>query len=192
MFPRNTGVGLQHFNLSIVDLPLAKLKLFDYDEYKYSQLQMVLTPINISNGAQKLEMNDNSTPYLYFAKRIHPEDDITNTDLQTWKNTPGVQRVSLLGSKPIVINFVIQAPKEDEIIANDAGQAFTIQRPMRRIGWIHNPQSAGPPVSANYPNFGVIDFRLPQIATGSFQPKWRVDYYVTTYFKGHRALQIDL
>lgn len=174
-------------------MPVALSKIFSYEEYKYSNIQMVLTPINLANGAQKLELNDNSTPYLYYAKRIHAKNDIFDNEEQTWKSTPGVQRVPLLRSRPTVINLEIFASQKDDIIGNEVGSTFAIQRPLRRIGWIHQPQSGGPPSPANYPKFGVIDFCLPQIATGSFQPKWRVEYYVTTYFRGLREpLQIEL
>lgn len=193
LFPVSTNIGTMRYNLSVVDCPVALAKLFDYDEYKYSQLQMVLTPVHYANGAQKLYIHENSTPYMYYVKRIHPDDDQTVTDLQYWKNTPGVQKFSLMGRKPIVINFAIAAPRESEIIANNAGQAFTIQQSMRRVGWIHNPQETGPALGANYPNFGVIDFRIPQLLdTTGFLPKWRVEYYVTTYFKGNRRFQIEV
>lgn len=190
MFPSSVSRAIQSFNISVLDLPIAASKLLDYDEYKYANIQMVLTPLNLANGAKELTMNDNSTPYLYYVKRIHPESNITDTTLETWKNTPGVQRVALLGRRPIVINFAVQAPMEDEIIANAAGAAFTIQRPMRRVGWMHNPQTVAPLVAANYPNFAAIDFCLPQLAIGTFQPKWRVEYYVTMYFKGNRTHQL--
>lgn len=187
MFPSNSAVAIQDFNTSIADMTLAQTKIMDYQEYKYASLQMVLTPINIANGAQKLEMNDNSTPYLYYAKRFSQVAP-TDTDLEHWKNTPGVQKVALLGSKPIVINLAIQAPVEDEIIASDNGTAYTIIRQPRRIGWIENPQTSLPIVAANYPNFGNVSFRLPQLATGAFQPKWRVEYYCTMLFRGNREL----
>jgi len=184
---------MMRYNLSVLDMPVALSKLFDYDEYKYSQIQMVLTPIHLANGAQQLYIHENSTPYMYFVKRIHPEEDQTQSDLQYWKNTPGVQKFPVMGRKPIVINFAVQAPQEREIIGNNAGQAFTIQQPMRKVGWIHNPQDAPPAVGANYPNFGVIDFRLPQLLnTSGFLPKWRVEYYVTMYFKGNRKFQIEV
>jgi hypothetical protein len=187
MFPTALGVAIQNYNLQIEALPLAQTKIMDYQEYKYVDLTMVLTPINISNGAQKLEMNDNSTPFLYYAKRFEQEPP-TDTDLSQWKNTPGVQKVSLIGRKPIVIPMAVMANYEDEIIASSTGAAFTIVQQPRKIGWINNPQDVLPIVPANYPNFGNISFRLPQLTAGTFQPKWRVEYYVTMIFRGNRNL----
>ena len=187
MFPTSLARAVQNFNTSIADLDFAQTKIMDYQEYRYVDLCMVLTPINIAAGAQKLEMNDNSTPYLYYAKRFE-QDAPTVTDLETWKNTPGVQRVPLLGTKPIIIPLAVQAPVEDEIIASSTGSAFTVVRQPRKIGWLENPQTSLPIVAANYPNFGNVTVCLPQLALGSFQPKWRVEYYVTMLFRGNRNL----
>lgn len=187
MFPTSSAPALQSFNFSVADLDLAGTKIMDYQEYRYVDVSLVLTPINISNGAQKLEMNDNSTPYLYYAKRYEPEPP-TSTDLRLWKDTPGVQKVSLLGKKPIVIPLAVCAPYEDEIIASNAGTAYTIVQKPKKVGWIHNPQVGLPIVPANYPNFGNVTFLLPQLAAGSFQPKWRVEYYVTTLLRGNRNI----
>lgn len=188
VFARSTGVSLASSNTAIGDYPLAASKMFDYDEYQLKNIQLVLTPLHISNGAEKLELADAGEPYIYVVPKIHPEAWTSTPSLNTLKSTPGVMRFHMLRTKPIVVNLSSALPRVDEIKGSTTGASYTIEQPGKYYGWIHQPQTEGPIVDANYPNFGNVQLYIPQIQVSSFQPKWRVDYYATVLLRGNRAL----
>lgn len=188
IFPESSAVKTSNSNCAVGDFPLAVSKMFDYDEYKLSNIQLVLTPLNVGIANQTLSLADAGEPYIYIVPRIHPDSWTSTPTLNTIKSTPGVMRFHMLRSKPIVVNLKPIVPQEDTVFASTSGATYTIETPYKRLGWIHQPQSAGPVVDANYPNLGTVTYYLPQLAAGSFQPKWRLDYYATVSLRGNRAL----
>lgn len=183
-----SAITLAGYNFAVYDFPLALTKLFDYDEYMVKDIQMVITPLRISRGEQDLTVVDSADPYFYVAPRVHPETITSTPSLNVIKSTPGVMRFHMLRKKPVVINLPNQLPQEDEIIGSATGTSYTVRKPMRTLRWIHNPQDSGPVVDTNYPNMGNVFIYVPQIQSGDYQPKWRVDYYATICLRGNRAL----
>lgn len=188
IFPNSTAVNVETRNTAVGDYPLASAKMFDYDEYKLANIQLVLTPLNLGIAQQSLSLADGADPYLYVIPRIHPDTWTSTPSITTIKSTPGVMRFHMLRRKPIVINLKTIVPQEETVFASVTGASYTIETPFKKLGWIHQPQEAGPVVDANYPNLGTCTFYMPQLAAGSFQPKWRIDYYTTVYLRGNRAL----
>lgn len=191
LFPTSVGPAIKTCNFGVGEMPLALSKLFDYDEYKITKIQMVLTPIFISNGAAKLEMNGEYDPYLYVIPRIHSDSLSSTPTLATVKSTPGVMRFHYLRKKPIVINLPAIGVISEDLTTFTTGTALSLEHPFRRVGWIHNPQDSAPYDDSKHPAYGNVVFYLPQIASGSFQPKWRIDYYATWIGRGNRS-QIEI
>lgn len=188
LVPTTSGVVTGSINVAVYEYPLALTKLFDYDEYKLSNIQMVLTPLSLSNGSTPLYIADAGEPYIYIIPKIHPESWSSTPTLNTIKSTPGVMRFHMLTKGPIVVNLKARVPVERTVVASTAGSTYDIQEPSKLLTWVHNPQTVGPISAVNYPNYGTVQIYLPQLAAGSFEPKWRVDYYSTINFRGNRAL----
>ena len=180
------------FNTAVYDFPLALTKLFDYTEYRITNLQCVITPIRISNGEKDLTVVDRATPYFYVIPRIHPDTATSTPSVDSLRTTPGVLRFHMMRKKQIVINLPVQLPREDTVIGSASGTTYTVDRPMQNIGWLHQPQDSGPVVGTNYPNFGNIYIYIPQIQSGDYQPKFRVDYYATILLRGNKALALEV
>lgn len=188
MSPTTTGTFQNTINFYMPDMPLAASKMFDYDDYKISNIQLVITPLRISNGAEKLEVADSGEPYFYVLPRIHPENWTTTYTLQNIKSTPGVMRFSLLRRTPIVINLKPIVPVENTLATSASGATQTVESPFKYLGWVHNPQEQGPIQISNYPNYGHCGVWMPQLVAGSFIPRFKFEYYATCTFRGNRAL----
>lgn len=174
-------------NFQIGDMPIALSKLFDYDEYKVTKIQMVLTPMVQSTGATDLNVNNEGDPYLYIVPRVHSNVISGTPSIQTVKTSPGVMRFHYLRKKPIVVNLAPFAQVEEDLITG-TGAAVQQEIPLKKLGWIHNPQDAAPYNTGLHVNYGNVYFYLPRIVAGSFIPRWRVEYYATAIFRGNRNL----
>lgn len=184
-----TAIQTGGSNFAVYDMPLASSKMFDYDEYKVANIQLVMTPLNLPSGSNDLELSASTgEPYIYIVPRIHSEAWTSTPSIATLKSTPGVMRFHMLSKKPMVINLMPTVELEQTVIASSAGTTYDIATPFKKLGWLHQPQDSGPVVDSNYPNLGSIRYYIPQIATGSFQPKWKIEYYATVYLRGNRAL----
>lgn len=176
-------------NFSVIDFPLALAKLFDYEEYKMVNLQYVITPQHIANGAAQLKMSDFGDPYLYILPRMLSEDITTTPELKTIQSTPGVLRFSYLRTKPIVINVRATATEKRTFVTDLASTDYVQENTVRPFGWLRNPQDSGPPVGSNYPTTGNLYYYAPSIVGSSdFQPRWRVQIYATILLRNNRSL----
>lgn len=175
-------------NIAVYDFPLAVSKLFDYDEYKMSNMQLVLTPLHLANNADSLECDDTGEPYFYVIPRIHPNSWTSTPTLETIKSTPGVMRFHLLRKTPIVINVSPTVPMVQDVLSGSTAAQIQIQEPMKRLTWLHNPQDSGPIVSSNYPYIGSVFFYFPKLVVGTYLPKFKVEWYCTITLRGNRAL----
>lgn len=187
LFPTSTGAQVVQYNMKVIEMGLAQTKLFFYDDYKLSDIQMVLTPVNLSNGAEKLEVAAGSDPYIYAIPRIHADLWTSTPRLETIKSTPGVMRYHMLRKKPIVINLAPIAQVSEELQRVD-GTSLEVEKPFKYVTWMHNPQEGGPFDPTLYLSVGNVVFYLPRLAAGSFQPKWKVEYYATCTLRGNRVL----
>lgn len=186
--PLSTHVHISYLNFQIGDMSLALSKLFDYDDYKVSGIQLVITPCTFPDGQLPVDVDAASEPYFYVVPRIHPETWTSTPALATLKTTPGVLRFHYLRRKPIVINLAAQGIRQTDVITSSTGTANQVELPMKMLGWQHNPQTVGPIVATNYSNFGNVAIVMPRLATGSFQPRYKIEYYATAMLRGNRAL----
>lgn len=161
IFPTSTAIETARTSIAVYDFNLALSKLFDFDEYKVTNIQMVLTPVNVNTGETNLEVNDAGDPYLYVIPAIHPESWSSTPNLNVVRATPGVMRFHYLCKKFIVINFKPLVPFVCDVIGSFLGLFYEIQEPMKYLNWLHNPQTAGPPIATNYPKFGHVQFYMP-------------------------------
>lgn len=187
--PNVLATGVDTANFQVGDMPLALAKLMDYDEYKVTKIQMVLTPYSFSNGAQTLEVDVAGEPYLYIAPRVHSDNITVSPSLATIKTTPGVMRFHYLRKQPIVINLAPFYQATETTTTSVTGTALDIEMPLRSLNWVHNPQDTGDTYdSTKHPNYGNVLFYFPKLAAGSFVPKWRIEYYATCVLRGNRSL----
>lgn len=184
-----TAVGpvwTQH-NFRVTDLTIASTKYLDYDHYKFSNIQCVITP-KWQDSTAKLRTAGEADPYLYVLPRVHPDTISSTPTIQLLKTTPGVLRFNLRRSKPIVINMGAYLPRKQEYVGDQLGTVYNVEQPFFFPGFIHNPDSSTS-VPANHPKFGSLYTYMPQLeATSDYIPNFTLEYYVTTYFRGNRAL----
>lgn len=181
----------QHY-CYVGDFPLALSKLFDYDEYKVTKLQMVIQPQFLHKGSTQVEAATNYDPFFYVVPRIHVEAWTGTPSIDEVRNTPGVIKVPFNIQKPVVINLAVWAEQTDTIVRDLTGASLTIRRPMTKLNWMHNPQTSGPFVSANYASLGNVNIYWSQLAAGSYLPRFEIKYVATFLFRGNRVGQLDV
>lgn len=189
----STGTTFQPINFRVTDFALANAKLPDYDEYKMSNIQYVFTPINLANGAKELQMNSNFDPYIYIYVQRTPGTPAATPTLQNIKDTPGVQRYSMLRRKPIVINVPFSALRDRALLSGTGETQIDVESTMQKISWIRNPTPPGGTVNpSDFPEFGNLRVFIPTITSASqFVPAWRVEIYATVLLRGNRKLILD-
>lgn len=192
--PSVTGEVFNNYNFIVSDSAIAASKLFDYDEYRCDNIQLVLESNKAPMGNDANISTDDAEDSLYgfIIPRVHTPS-ITAATYEDFLRTPGVIKFHLLSRKKIVVNLSpTYAPVGEHIFSNQAGTAHDIRRPLKKMGWIHNPQTAGPIVATNYFNYGNCFIYLPKLAAGSYIPRWNVRIYATAKFRGNRRAQIDV
>lgn len=186
---QGTSVGAvwTEHNFRITDLSIAASKYLDYDHYKFAKIQAVITP-KWQDGTAKLRTAGQADPYLYVIPRVHPDSISSTPTIQLLKTTPGVLRYSLRRNKPIVINIGAYLPRKLEYVGDQIGTVYNVEQPFFFPGFIHNPDTSSS-IPSNHPKFGSIYTYMPQLeSTSDYVPNFTIEYYVTTYFRGNRAL----
>lgn len=174
-------------NFSVYDGEVAATKLFGYTDYKVKDVQLVLTPLNIHLGATDVQVTTNGKPFIYIIPKIH-STSVTGLTTSEVERLPGVMKFPIASRKKIVVNLATFGSLEEEVETSASAGAETVETPFKYIGFVHNPQTSGPPTASNYPKYGNAIIYVPQMASGSFLPVWKVQFLWTTIFKGNRSL----
>lgn len=175
------------FNFRVTDMSLALAKYLDFEHYKISNIQMVITP-KWGDNTESLRMYGEGDQYLYVLPRVHPDTIASTPTIQLVKTTPGVLRFSLRRNKPIVINLGAYLPRKQEYVGDTTGTVYNVEQPFFFPGWLHNPDLTTSDPS-KHPKFGNCYIYCPQLESStSARPNYTVEFYATCLLRGNRKL----
>lgn len=180
--PRLSAAGVYYVNelISIDDFPFAASKGADYQQYKMTNVQVVLTP-RFSKGAfdnHKGLAAANADFYGAIWPRSHNDVPVGTPTWNTIKQTPGVRLFKLDSGKRVVLNL---APYVDLETPSNQGRTLGRRIPL---GWSDYLQGGLTPNFKLCP-WGVY---IPQAAPqGDGAPviDWNMEIYATFIFRGN-------
>lgn len=177
----DTGPAVYRRTSKLEDFALAISKSADYNQYKMTNVQVVLTPkfpLGIYQGHKGVQGDGEMYGAIYPRSR---NDNPAAVPLwQTVKKTPGVRLFKLDSTRRIILNLV---PFITEVITTEQG--ITIDK-QRNLGWSDVIQ--GIPDNLELCPYSVF---IPQAAIGSNKVEWRLDTYATFIFRGNKDLIDD-
>lgn len=186
--PSTLSFSQTSFSFRIGEVPVALDKMFDYSEYKITNVQLIITPLVMNDGQTNLNCAQDP-PYMY----IIPRHDGVTPPTYNYGNiqkSPGCIKIHLNKKIPTVVNLVDFVPVQDDI-EQTTGFVLPVKRVMKRLGWIDNPQTAGPYNPSLHPEYGRVIIWSPQLTGASFQPRYRIQHCATVLFRGYKQFIVD-
>lgn len=175
------------YSFKIGDIDIARTKMFDYSEYRITNIQLVITPMKFGLGAETLTMAEGE-PYMYIIPR-HDTGITPKYKLEDIKRSPGVWRINLMKKTRTVINLTDFLPVIKDYVNTDQTN-IQVPKDYQRVRWIENPQEEGPYDNRRHPQFGRVILWLPQILAG-YQPRFTFQFVATVLFRGYKKYIID-
>lgn len=186
--PSTVAVQVVYGKFQVFNFTRALAKMNDYDEYRITGVQLLITPLIFNSMDRLLAMADNFDPYWYLIPRVHPDQWSVIPSYKQIRETPGIIKIHLLQKKPICINLPVFAEVEDEM-KTDTGTYIQVKSPFKKVGFVHNNTPKGSvPVSAEHLKFGHYAAYFPQLdgVNNVFIPRFRFDFYATILFRNCR------
>lgn len=162
-----------------------------WGEYRVANLQWVIEPVNLLNGAQRFETDGGLVPFVYYSQPVHAPDvtgpGLSNSEFLSLSNTPGYRRFHVLRTRQLVVNASPIIVREEQIDDEPTGTNI-LQEKYEKMGWQFNPSATVPLPSASYPTFARLNLVLPRknAATDVGTPGFAVSIYGTIYLRSRR------
>lgn len=176
----STAIQWTQVTKSLTNLPIAIGDVSNYSEFKYANVQVVVEPCFPKDAMSQFPGISPSflTP---MQGGILPVvgDNATPTTPANWnilKDTPGFRTFSLF--RRTVINMRIRI---HEVRSLESGAQAWTQDTLRSLGWMDTSTTPRVP----FVNFYMF---LPRLAAASTIFNYRVAAYVTTLYRGNKAL----
>lgn len=171
---RNLSLGDIAFGQSTTDAG-------DFTQFKLTNLQFVLEPLDKTNGDRHLELNVLDVPYI--AIRFVSDSSLTNPtpnqiDL---RQTPGYTYIPVARTRRTVLNTRPIIEKETALVGNATNFSHRtyINMPWMDIDFAANG-------TASFPVIKVEIFR-PRVQAGSYTPQYDIRWYGDLLLRGRRV-----